>query len=93
MGSALRKQLLVSVRMIEGSSLPESFMREPPKKLPKPTPKVVSARPVTFWLALRVTVRKQYSRPMSREPSRQHSRGMRMARKLFMASAEGRDCS
>ena len=45
--------------MMEGSSLPESLISDPPKKLPKPTPKVVSARPVTFWLARSVTVRKQ----------------------------------
>ncbi len=42
-----------------GTSLSVSFISEPPKKLPKPTPKVVMARPVTFWLARRVTVRKQ----------------------------------
>ena len=41
------------------SSLPVSFTRDAPKKLPKPTPKVVRARPVTFWLARRETVRKQ----------------------------------
>ena len=41
---------------MEGTSLPVSLMREPPKKLPTPTPKVVMARPVTFWLARRVTV-------------------------------------
>ena len=35
---------------------PASLDREPPKKLPKPMPKVVSARPVTFWLARRVMV-------------------------------------
>ena len=58
-GKLVRKALLVAVRMIEGSSLPESLIREPPMKLPKPTPKVVSARPVTFWLARSVTVRKQ----------------------------------
>ena len=40
-----------------------SLIREPPKKLPMPTPKVVMARPVTFWLARRVTVSRQYSRP------------------------------
>ena len=38
---------------------PKKLSSEPPKKLPTPTPKVVSARPVTFWFALRVTVRKQ----------------------------------
>ena len=61
---------------MEGTSLLVSLMREPPKKLPTPTPKVVMARPVTFWLARRVTVRKQYSRPISREPSREHSMGI-----------------
>ena len=30
-----------------------------PKKLATPIPKVVRARPVTFWFALKVTVRKQ----------------------------------
>ena len=44
---------------MEGTSLPVSFMSDPPKKLPKPTPNVVMARPVTFWFALSVTVRKQ----------------------------------
>ena len=78
---------------MEGTSLSVSFIREPPKKLPKPTPKVVMARPVTFWLARRVTVRKQYKRPMSREPSRQQTRGMPMARKPLMASGPDRDCS
>ena len=69
---------------MEGTSLPVSLMREPPKKLPTPTPKVVMARPVTFWLARRVTVRKQYSKPISREPSREHRMGIMMARKPFM---------
>ena len=54
-------------------------MSEPPKKLPKPTPKVVSARPVTFWLARSVTVRKQYIRPISSEPSMQLQSGIRTA--------------
>ena len=45
--------------MMDGRLLPDSLMSEPPKKLPKPTPKVVRARPVTFWFARRVTVRKQ----------------------------------
>ena len=31
-----------------GTSLFTTLMSEPPKKLPKPTPKVVMARPVTF---------------------------------------------
>ena len=69
---------------MEGTSLPVSLIREPPKKLPKPTPKVVMERPVTFWLARRFTVRKQYSRPMRSEPSRQHSTGMATARKPFI---------
>ena len=46
------------MREIEPLS-PKKLSSEPPKKLPTPTPKVVSARPVTFWFALRVTVRKQ----------------------------------
>ena len=44
---------------MEGTSAPESLIKLPPKKLPKPTPKVVIARPVTFWFARSVTVRKQ----------------------------------
>ena len=78
--------------MIEGSSLPESLIRDPPKKLPKPTPKVVRARPVTFWLARSVTVRKQYSRPIISEPSRQHSTGIRMPTK-GTKPPEAVDCS
>ena len=35
----------------------------------RPTPKVVSASPVTFWLDRSVTVRKLYSRPHSPESS------------------------
>ena len=58
-GSLAVKYELVAVRASEGTSLSVSFMSEPPKKLPKPTPKVVMARPVTFWLARSVTVRKQ----------------------------------
>ena len=77
---------------MEGTSLPVSLIREPPKKLPMPTPKVVMVRPVTFWFARRVTVRKQYSRPISREPSREHSMGIRMARKPLIWSA-GTACS
>jgi len=50
------------------------------------------ARPVTFWLARRVTVRKQYSRPISREPSREQRMGIIMARKPFI-SAAGTACS
>ena len=53
------KKALVADRAMFGTSLPVSLMSEPPKKLPKPTPKVVMARPVTFWLARSVTVRKQ----------------------------------
>ena len=44
---------------IDGTSAPDIFINEPPKKLPIPTPKVAIARPVTFWLARSVTVRKQ----------------------------------
>ena len=40
--------VLVALNAIEGTSVSRSLMREPPKKLPKPTPNVVSARPVTF---------------------------------------------
>ena len=47
-GNVFLKQLDVAERVIDGSSDFVSFIREPPKKLPKPTPKVVSARPVTF---------------------------------------------
>ena len=57
-----------------------------------PTPKVVMARPVTFWLARRVTVSRQYSRPISREPSREHSIGIPTARRPFIEAA-GVDCS
>ena len=49
-------------------------------------------RPVTFWLARRVTVRKQYSRPISREPSREHSMGIIMAKKPLIWWA-GTACS
>ena len=72
---------------MEGTSLFTSLIRDPPKKLPKPTPKVVIARPVTFWFARRVTVRKQYSRPISREPSREHRMGISTARKPFIWAA------
>ena len=78
---------------MDGTSLSTSLIREPPKKLPKPTPKVVMARPVTFWLARRVTVRKQYRRPMSSAPSRQHSTGMSTASTGFMADASPTECS
>ena len=57
-GRVALKALLVAERAIDGTSLPVSLIREPPKKLPKPTPNVVIARPVTFWFALSVTVRK-----------------------------------
>ena len=67
-GRQVRNALLVFDRAMDGTSLPVSLMREPPKKFPKPTPKVVMARPVTFWLARRLTVRKQYRSPMMREP-------------------------
>ena len=44
---------------MDGTSDPVSLINDPPKKFPNPTPKVVIARPVTFWFALRLTVRKQ----------------------------------
>ena len=47
-GSVVLKALLVADSVIEGTSAPVSLMMEPPKKLPKPTPKVVIASPVTF---------------------------------------------
>ena len=72
---------------MDGTSLPVSLMSEPPKKLPTPTPNVVSARPITFWLARSVTVRKQYSRPISSDPTSEQTSGMPMARKPFMFSA------
>ena len=37
---------------------PAMEFRVPPKKLATPPPKMVSVRPVTFWLARRVMVRK-----------------------------------
>ena len=58
-GSEAAKKRFVFDRTMLGTSLPVSLMRLPPKKLPKPTPKVVMARPVTFWFARSVTVRKQ----------------------------------
>ena len=64
---------------MDGTELPVSFMRDPPKKFPTPTPKVVMARPVTFWFALRVTVRNANSRPMSSAPARQAMNGIRIA--------------
>ena len=68
---------------IEGTSEPVSLMREPPKKLPKPMPKVVIARPVTFWFARSVTVRKQYKSPMRNEPRRQARSGRKITRNPF----------
>ncbi len=47
-GSFAQKKALVAPREIDAVSLPVSFTSEAPKKFPKPTPKVVSARPVTF---------------------------------------------
>ena len=35
---------------------PAIWDREPPKKFPKPTPKVVRESPTTFWLERSVTV-------------------------------------
>ena len=58
-GSDALKKALVRERAMDGTSAPESLMSDPPKKLPKPTPNVVMARPVTFWFARSVTVRKQ----------------------------------
>ena len=78
---------------MEGISLPVSLMSEPPKKLPMPTPKVVMARPVTFWLARRVTVRKQYISPIRSEPHSEAKSGMATVRKPFIASALPQDCS
>ena len=78
---------------MEGTSLFTNLIRDPPKKLPKPTPKVVIARPVTFWFARRVTVRKQYSNPINRDPNRQQSIGIAMARNPFMFAASPADLS
>ncbi len=83
----MRKAFEVALRAIEGTSEPVSLIREPPKKLPKPTPKVVMASPVTFWLARKVTVSTQYRSPIRKEPSRQHSRGMAIVSTGFIASA------
>ena len=47
-GRVVLKKPLVVVRATEGTSEPVILIREPPKKLPKPVPKVVSAKPVTF---------------------------------------------
>ena len=54
-GSFSRKALAVAAVEIWPTP-PASLDMEPPKKLPRPTPKVVSARPDTFWLARRVMV-------------------------------------
>ena len=51
----MRKALAVAAVEIWPTP-PDSLVSDPPKKLPRPTPKVVSARPDTFWLARRVTV-------------------------------------
>ena len=68
------------VRATDGMSLPVSCTIEAPKKLPNPTPKVVMAKPVTFWLARRVTVKKQYSNPISREPKSVQINGISTAK-------------
>ena len=47
-GSVFLKQFEVEDSARNGMSAPESLTKEPPKKLPKPTPNVVMARPVTF---------------------------------------------
>ena len=44
---------------------PASLLSEPPKKFAKPPAKMVSARPVTFWLARSVIVRNEKIRPPS----------------------------
>jgi hypothetical protein len=53
---------------------PAMEFRVPPKKLATPPPKMVSVRPVTFWLARRVMVRKLYSRPPRAEAANAASR-------------------
>ena len=80
--------LLITGKRGKGTSAPVSFIRDPPKKLPKPIPKVVMASPVTFWLAQRVTVRKQYRSPIKRDPKRQAKRGIRTAMTGDMAVPE-----
>ena len=47
-GSFVLKTVLVAESAIDGTSDLTSLIREPPKKLPIPIPKVVRARPVTF---------------------------------------------
>lgn len=74
-------------------SLPDSFMSEPPKKLPKPTPNVVIARPVTFWFARSVIVRKQKISPMMSEPMSEQITGINIARKAFISDGSASDCS
>ena len=49
---------------------PAMVFRVPPKKLATPPPKMVSVRPVTFWLARRVMVRKLYSSPPRAEAAK-----------------------
>ena len=58
-GNWVLKAELVLESAIDGTSESTNLINEPPKKLPIPIPNVVRARPVTFWLALRVTVKKQ----------------------------------
>ena len=54
-GSFFRNALAVTAVEIWPTP-PASLESDPPKKLPRPTPKVVRARPVTFWLARREMV-------------------------------------
>ena len=54
---------------------PAMEFRVPPKKLATPPPKMVSVRPVTFWLARRVMVRKLYSRPPRAEAGERRQQG------------------
>ena len=71
-GMGVRKARLVRFSARYGISFPLSLIRLPPKKLPNPTPKVVMARPVTFWFALNVMVRKlKVSDPMQPIPKEQ----------------------
>ena len=58
-GSVFWKHPEVARSEMDGTSDPVSLISDPPKKFPNPTPKVVIVRPVTFWFALRLTVRKQ----------------------------------
>ena len=50
---------------------------------PTPVPKMVSARPVTFWLARRVMVRKLKIREAMPPAMKAHSRPMSTARKAL----------